>query len=167
MFTMATGHPRAGSRRWKLRSTSTSAGVVYPGPNAVTLDADLSHPRSLRRIERGGGLCCKVGSGLRKRRSRVQIRPRSRTGWQHLPLSDHRHPLVAGQRSSGGWQTAKAQTGSDQAFDAPMVLLDDVVQVFDLAQPGEAPQLTLALQGRDRGRIGRVLVHRERAWVDR
>src|SRR4051812_29264555 len=85
----------------------------------------------------------------------------------NLSFSDHRHSLVAGQRSSRGWQTAKAQTGSDQAFDAPMVLLNDVVEVLNLAQPGEAPQLTLALHRRDRGRIGRVLVHRERAGVDR
>src|SRR4051794_15175417 len=48
-----------------------------------------------------------------------------------------------------------------------MVLLNDVVEVFDLAQPGEPPQLTLALQGRDRGRIGRILVNRDRARVPR
>src|SRR3954453_8220479 len=85
----------------------------------------------------------------------------------NLPLSDHRHSLVTGQRSSCGWQTAKAQTRPDEALDAPMVLLNDVVQVFDLAQAREAPQLTLALQGRDRGRIGRVLVDRDRARVAR
>ena len=51
----------------------------------------------------------------------------------NLPLSDHRHSLVAGQRSSGGWQAAKAQPRPDQALDAPMVLLNDVVQVLDLA----------------------------------
>src|SRR3954470_867905 len=83
------------------------------------------------------------------------------------PLSDHPHCLVPGQRSSRGWQAAKAQTGPDQALDAPMVLLNNVVQVFDLPQPGEAPQLTIALHGRDRSRIGRVLVDRDRAWVHR
>src|SRR5215213_4843057 len=85
----------------------------------------------------------------------------------NLSFSDHRHSLVAGQRSSGGWQTAKAQTGSDQGFDAPMVLLNDVVEVLDLAQPGEAPQLTIALHRRDRGGIGRILVDRDRARVPR
>src|SRR4051794_11396525 len=45
----------------------------------------------------------------------------------NLPLSDHPHCLVPGQRSSRGWQAAKAQTGPDQALDAPMVLLNDVV----------------------------------------
>src|SRR3954466_13169343 len=89
------------------------------------------------------------------------------TNVPNLPLSDHRHPLVASQRSSCGWQTAKAQPRPDQTFDAPMVLLNDVVEVLDLAQPREAPQLTLALHRRDRGRIGRILVDRDRAWVHR
>src|SRR3982751_5167750 len=48
-----------------------------------------------------------------------------------------------------------------------MVLLNDVVEVLDLAQAREAPQLTIALHGRDRGGVGRVLVHRDRAWVPR
>ena len=61
----------------------------------------------------------------------------------NLSLSDHRHCLVASQRSSGGLETAKAQTGSDQALDAPMILLDDVVEVIDLASPREAPQLSV------------------------
>ena len=61
----------------------------------------------------------------------------------NLPLSDHRHSLVAGQRSSGGWQAAKAQPRPDQALDAPMILLDDVVEVIDLASPREAPQLSV------------------------
>ena len=85
----------------------------------------------------------------------------------NLPLSDHRHSLVAGQRSSCGWQTAKAEPRPDQALDAPMVLLDDVVEVLDLAQAREPPQLTIALHRRDRGRIGRILVDRDRAWVSR
>src|SRR4051812_2765157 len=89
------------------------------------------------------------------------------TNVPNLPLSDHRHSLVASQRSSGGWQATEPETRPDQAFDAPMVLLNDVVEVFDLAQPREAPQLTIALHRRDRSRIGRVLVHRDRARVPR
>src|SRR3982750_3212190 len=89
------------------------------------------------------------------------------TNVPNLSLSAHRHSLVAGQRSSGGWQTATAQPRPHQALDAPMVLLDDVVQVFDLAQPGEAPQLAIALHRRDRGRIGGILVNRDRARVPR
>src|SRR3954447_14963694 len=89
------------------------------------------------------------------------------TNVPNLSLSDHHYCLVPGQCSSRGWQTAKAQTRPDQALDAPMVLLNDVVEVFALAQPGAPPQLTLALHGRDRGRIGRILAHRDCAWVPR
>ena len=56
------------------------------------------------------------------------------TNVPNLSLSDHRHPFVASQRSPCGWQTAKAQTRPDQALEAPMVLLNDVVEVLDLAQ---------------------------------
>jgi hypothetical protein len=34
----------------------------------------------------------------------------------NLSLSDHRHRLNAGQRSSGRPQTAKTETGADQAL---------------------------------------------------
>src|SRR3954471_17682513 len=85
----------------------------------------------------------------------------------NLSLSDHRHCLVASQCSARGWQAAEAQPRPDQALDALMILLNDVVEVLDLAQPGEAPQLTLALHGRDCGRIGRILVDRDRAGVPR
>ena len=48
-----------------------------------------------------------------------------------------------------------------------MILLDDVVQVFALPQPREAPQLARSLHVSHRTRVGRVLVYRDRAWVDR
>src|SRR3954451_17064499 len=58
-----------------------------------------------------------------------------------LSLPDHRHHLVTGERAARGREPAEAQSRSDQALDAPMILLDDVVQVFHVAQPREAPQL--------------------------
>src|SRR5215210_1685926 len=89
------------------------------------------------------------------------------TNVPNLPLSDHCHSLVASQRSSRGWQATEPETRPDQAFDAPVVLLNDVVEVLDLAQAGEAPQLTITLHRRDRGGIGRILVNRDCAWVPR
>ena len=50
-----------------------------------------------------------------------------------LPLPDHRHRLVAGQRSSRRVEAAEAKAWSDQAFWTPMILLDDVVQELGLA----------------------------------
>jgi hypothetical protein len=56
-----------------------------------------------------------------------------------LPFSDHRHRLVAHQGSSRCSETAEAQSGPDKALHAPVVLLDDVVEVFDLAQRRPSP----------------------------
>jgi hypothetical protein len=48
----------------------------------------------------------------------------------NLPLADHCHRLVACRRSSSRPEAAKAKPWTGQAFHVPMVLLDDVVQVF-------------------------------------
>ena len=56
-----------------------------------------------------------------------------------LPLPDHRHRRGASQCPPGGWQAGETQLRSHHAFDPPMILLDDVVQVFALPQPREAP----------------------------
>ena len=53
----------------------------------------------------------------------------------NLSPPDHRHRFVAGQCWPGGGQAAKTQPRPDQAFDPPMILLDDVIQIFALAQP--------------------------------
>jgi|SRR5271166_1105466 len=53
----------------------------------------------------------------------------------NLPLPDHRHRLVACQCSSRRPEAAKAPSGADQSFHDPVVLLNDIVQVFHLAQP--------------------------------
>ena len=82
----------------------------------------MARPRSGRDLEQTGDK-----GGLSPRIAPANV--------PNLSLSDHRHPLVASQRSSRGWQAAKAQPRSDQALDTPMVLLNDVVQVLDLAQP--------------------------------
>ncbi len=53
----------------------------------------------------------------------------------NLPLPDHRHCLVASQCRLGCSHAAKPKPWPDHPFDAPVVLLDDVVQVFALSQP--------------------------------
>ncbi len=45
----------------------------------------------------------------------------------NLPLPDHRHRLVAGQRSSRRVEAAEAEPGPDQAFQAPVILLDGLI----------------------------------------
>ena len=50
----------------------------------------------------------------------------------NLPLPHHRHRLVASQGSSGGSEAGEAEPRPGQAFDPPMVLFRDVVQVLAL-----------------------------------
>src|SRR5580692_7901595 len=53
----------------------------------------------------------------------------------NLPLPDHCHRFIACQRSSGCPEVAKSKPWTGQSFHVPMILLSNVVQVFDLAQP--------------------------------
>jgi hypothetical protein len=83
----------------------------------------------------------------------------------NLPLPDHRHCFVAGQRSSGGWQTSKAEPRPHQSLYSSMILLDNVVEVFALSQPRETPQLTFTLHLCGGTRVGRVLVDGDRTRI--
>jgi hypothetical protein len=53
---------------------------------------------------------------------------------RYLPLSDHRHCLKSRHCSSRRLETAEAKPWPGQPFDASMILLDDVIEVFDLTQ---------------------------------
>jgi hypothetical protein len=55
------------------------------------------------------------------------------TCW-NLSLADHMHRLIAPQGSPGRWEGEEPQTCFDQTFDESMVLLDQVVQVFDCSK---------------------------------
>ena len=85
----------------------------------------------------------------------------------NLSLPHHRHRLVASQGSSGGSEAAKAEPRPGQAFDPPVVLFGDVVQVLALSQPGPRPQCAGALHLGNGLRIGGVLVDGDRAGVHR
>jgi len=52
----------------------------------------------------------------------------------YLPLANHVHHLVALQGSPRGLERKEAHPRLDQAFDKAMVLLNQVIQVFDLPQ---------------------------------
>ena len=55
-----------------------------------------------------------------------------------LSLPHHRHSLETRQRLPRRTETAEAEPRSDKALDTPVVLLDDVVEVFALPQTGAA-----------------------------
>ena len=63
----------------------------------------------------------------------------------NLPLPDHMHRLVAHQGSPGRWEREEPQTCFDQSFDESMVLLDQVIQVFDWSNLAPLGQLALSL----------------------
>src|SRR5208283_1334824 len=60
----------------------------------------------------------------------------------------------------------EAEPRPNQALDAPVILLHDVVQVFALPQTGPAPEFAIPLHLRDRPGVGRVLVDRQGARTD-
>jgi hypothetical protein len=50
----------------------------------------------------------------------------------NLTFPDHRHRLKTCQRSPRRSETAEAKPRPDQALDAPMILLDNIIQIFAL-----------------------------------
>lgn len=60
----------------------------------------------------------------------------------NLPLAHHRQDLVAGDRPARGVEALEAEPRPDQPFDAPVILFNDIIEVLDLAQLGETPQLS-------------------------
>ena len=57
----------------------------------------------------------------------------------NLPLPDHRHRFETCQCSSGGSEPAEAEPSSDQTLDAPMILLDNIIQILALPETRTAP----------------------------
>jgi hypothetical protein len=55
-----------------------------------------------------------------------------------LSLPHHRHRFETRQSSPRGMETAEAEPRPDKALDTPVVLLDDVVEVFALPHTGAA-----------------------------
>ena len=82
------------------------------------------------------------------------------------PLPDHRHRFETCQCSSGGSEPAEAEPRSDQTLDAPMILLDNIIQILALPETRTAPEFAVSLHLRDRPWIGGVLVDRDRARID-
>src|ERR1700677_388249 len=83
----------------------------------------------------------------------------------NLPLSDHRHSLETRQRSPRRSEAAEAEARASQALDAPVVLLNDIVEVFALSQTGAAPEFAISFHVRNGPWIGGILIDRERARV--
>jgi hypothetical protein len=59
----------------------------------------------------------------------------------HLPFPDHMHEFDAGEKDADAAKIFEAEHRSGSTFDGAAVLLDDVVQVLDLADDDRLPEL--------------------------
>jgi hypothetical protein len=75
-----------------------------------------------------------------------------------LSLPDHVHDLVALQRSPCRFQRKEAHPGLDQPFDEAVILLDQVVQVFDLSQFDRLGKDSSCFEVYNGFGIGRILI---------
>ena len=72
----------------------------------------------------------------------------------NLTLPDHRVGLEARQCSRGRSERAEAKPRLNQAFDAPVSLLNDVVEIFALPHASSAPEFSVSLHLCRRPRVG-------------
>jgi len=66
--------------------------------------------------------------------------------------------LITLDCSTCRFKTEKPESGIDTSFDEPMVLLNQVVEIFSLSQLSAAGEGPLPLQLRDRRGIGSILI---------
>ena len=78
---------------------------------------------------------------------------------QQLALPDHVHQFAFGEGYSGGPEEFKTEYRSGLSFDGSVILLGDVVEVFDLAYLNTS--LGLGVVTLDRRRVGTALVDRD------
>ncbi len=52
----------------------------------------------------------------------------------HLSLAKHVHRFIALERSPCRFNRKEAHPGLDESFDEAVILLDEIIQVFDLSQ---------------------------------
>ena len=86
------------------------------------------------------------------------------TGPAQLTLSDHVHDFVAPQRSPGRVKEAESQTGLYPAFDKPVILLDDVIQVLARTQCAGLGNHTFLVQGIEGTGIGGISIDIDHPW---
>jgi hypothetical protein len=78
----------------------------------------------------------------------------------HLPLADHMHQFDAGQDDASTPEILETHHWFDDAFDGPVILLHDVIQVLVLANLDQCR--ALGVERFERGQIGAALIHGNR-----
>ncbi len=74
----------------------------------------------------------------------------------HLFFRDHVHNLNAGQKDPGRAKSLEPQHGPRSSLDRPMVLLDQVIEIFGLADPDG--HFTIGIDRLECGEIGATFV---------
>ena len=74
----------------------------------------------------------------------------------HLSFGDHVHHFDAAQQDPGAAKRFKSQHGPRASLDRPMVLLDEIVEIFGLADVDR--RFTISIDGFERGEIGAAFV---------
>jgi hypothetical protein len=62
------------------------------------------------------------------------------------PFAHHRQALAAGDRPTRGVDALEPELRPDQQLDATVIPFDNVIEMLDLTELGEAPQLAVLLQ---------------------
>jgi len=86
-------------------------------------------------------------------------------GWNRgdLTFADHRKDLITGNDGSGRAHRLEAKTRPNQPLDPTMILLNNIVEILDLAQARKARHLSRFLHRFGRAWIGGVLADRDRS----
>jgi hypothetical protein len=77
---------------------------------------------------------------------------------RNLPLPNQVHRFVSPDCSPRCVETEEPESGIDAPFDEPMVLFDEVVEIFTLSQLSATGNGSFFLQLLDLRRIGQVLI---------
>ncbi len=77
----------------------------------------------------------------------------------HLPLPQHVHHLKSLQSPPCCLKREKAHSRLRQTLDTPMILFDQVVEVFDLSSFTAYGKVSFCFEFVERFRIGRIFVH--------
>jgi hypothetical protein len=74
----------------------------------------------------------------------------------HLSFRDHVHDLNAGQKDPGTAKRFESPHGPRSSLDRPMVLLDQIIEIFGLADLDG--RFTIGIDRFERGEIGAAFV---------
>jgi hypothetical protein len=128
-----------------------------PAKNVATPDVVIvaTHSRRERSRDAKYCLCCEVVE-------LISGRQMNSASTLHLSFHDHVHNFNAGQKDPGAAKSLEPQQGPRTSFDRPMVLLNQIIEIFALTDLDG--RFTTAIDRFERGAIGAAFVDGYRLW---